>query len=224
MDLDHVKREPAGRDQHAMAGGVRYQKRWFGGALDFVGMARLLAAGVVGLDSQLAGNHSGDQKPTIDRCNGRMIVEDLLFDGQRPFVEQAITIIVLAVANLGRGPDRAVANEAHAIFGADVSPLNALAGTAPAGLAKLWPIFIDLHVAVVVCPVAGLDTGPRPPCGVRLYLLASSFNVAQRLRASHLATASEGQQPDGGQDCPGARSGARKGMALDAAPMCLQES
>jgi hypothetical protein len=149
-----------------------------------------------------------------------MVDEDLLLDGQRTFIHQAITIVVLAVANLGRGADLAVANEARAIFGADVSPLNALAGTGPAGLAKPWPIFVDLHVAVVVCPVAGLDTGARPPRGVRLNLLASSFNGAQRLRASHLATASEGEQPDGGQDCPGAR----KGMALDAALMCLQES
>jgi hypothetical protein len=87
-----------------------------------------------------------------------MIGKDLFFDLQRSFIDQAVAIIVLAVTRLCYWLNRSITNDAHAAFGAHVFALDALANPGPlAASFPKRPIFINLHVAVVVHPVARFD-------------------------------------------------------------------
>jgi hypothetical protein len=128
-----------------------------------------------------------------------MIGKDLFLDRQHPFIDQAVAVVVIAVANFGQGPAPAIADDALATFRTDVFPRDALAHTAT-GLAELRPIFVNLRVAVVVHPVARFGIWLRLPRRDRFHLSARSVNGAQGLGASHLAAATDGEQPHDSED------------------------
>jgi hypothetical protein len=186
----------------------------------------------------LVSNEPRDHEPSVDRRDSRVVPEHLILERQHTFVDQAVTVVVFAVASLfwtvirrpvtvvvfavanfiGR-PERPLANDIHAVFGANVFACNALtdARSCTAGLAKLRPSFIHRVVAIVVDAIASLDEGLRLPRIDSLYFLASPIDIAERLRARHLAAAADGEQPRH-------RRGTKKGKLLNAAGMCSQES
>jgi hypothetical protein len=149
-----------------------------------------------------------------------------------PVVFRAITIVVPTIANLVTRTHRALTNNAQPIIGAHVFTLDALTNTCPlaAGVAELRPIFINLVVAVVVDPVARLDTRLarldtrlarlRLPVADLVQLLTRPIHIAQRLGANERAATVNGHQPRDGQD----RRRARQERMLRAARMYLQES
>jgi hypothetical protein len=248
-----VKRVSAERDQDPVASAVRLEEPRFVRTIDVVVVAGPVAIGVVRLDPQLVGNDSADDEPAIHHGDTRVIAKRLSLYGQHPFVDEPITVVILSVArflwpvvfraitivvptiaNLVTRTHRALTNNAQPIIGAHVFTLDALTNTCPlaAGVAELRPIFINLVVAVVVDPVARLDTRLarlarlaslarlRLPVADLVQLLTRPIHIAQRLGANERAATVNGHQPRDGQD----RRRARQERMLRAARMYLQES
>jgi hypothetical protein len=164
----------------------------------------------------LVGDDSRDGEPAVDRRDGRVVAEDLSLNGQHAFVDEPIAIVVPTIAHLVTRTHRALTHNAQSILSAHVFTLDALTHARPlaAALTELRPIFIHLVVAVVVDPVARLDTRPG------LQLPTRPVHLAQRLGANDRAATAHGDPPRDDQD----RRRARKGKTPSAARMCLQES
>ena len=159
-------------------------------------MTRATSIGVVCLDPQLFSNDPSDDKPAVDRGDGRVIGKDLPFDRQHTLVNEPIAVVILAVANLIARAERTFANDTRAIVGANVFARHALADAGPfsAGLAELGPTFIHRGVAVVIDAVTPLDIGFLR--FDRVWLLTRSVDLPQRLGTGHLAAASDRKQPN----------------------------
>jgi len=146
----------------------------------------------------LVANEPREHKPPLDRSDRGVVAEHLILDRQHAFIDQTVTVVVFAVANLFRtvvlrtvtvvvfaianligGPYRPLANDAHATFGANVFTCDALTDARPftAGLAELGPVFIYRVVAVVVDAIAPLDEGLRLPSRDDVQLLTCPIHI-----------------------------------------------
>ena len=148
-----------------------------------------------------------------------MLREHLALDRQHTLVDEAVAIVVRPVAHLVARKNGTFADDAAAIWRARVQAPDAHTYTRPiaAGLAERRPVFIDCPVPVVVDAIAPLDLEIQPiiwrgvivrcafvvQCGLvnglRLELLATPIDHAQRLGTSQLAAADGQKQRAHGQ-------------------------